>query len=144
MKSSPFLTLCLFGVALQSAYAQPCITPLQVDTSIAMPGDPGASVSFSSQIRGGEATVSGVATNQLNGQTVQLDLLFDYTTPSPIALDELIECIEGAIEFSAPALINTNVINLNPNRVSLAYRVTLYRPPDVGYQLRLRVWGNYE
>jgi hypothetical protein len=34
---------------------------------------------------------------------------------------------------------------VNPNRVRLTYRVTLYYPPDAPtYLLRLRLFGNYE
>ena len=127
------------------ASAQPCAAPLQVDLFVEMPADAGASVSFSSSLRGGQATVSGVVTNQPDRQTAQMDVLFDYATPDPIALDELIECIEGAIEGMAPVLINTNLINLNPNRgVTLGYRATLYRPRDASYRFRFRVGGNYE
>jgi hypothetical protein len=36
-------------------------------------------------------------------------------------------------------------LDLNPNRVPLAYRATLYRPsgPEA-YVVRVRVFGNYE
>jgi hypothetical protein len=145
MKSASTLALAFFWLLAGPVSAQPCVDPLQVEMLIEMPPDAGACTSFSSPIGAGLATVSGVVTNQLDLETAQMDLLFDYTTPGPIAFDELIECIEGAIEGSAPALVNTNLINLNPNRgVTLAYRVTLYRPRDASYQVRLRVWGNYE
>jgi hypothetical protein len=45
---------------------------------------------------------------------------------------------------SAGATRHTADVNLNPNRVPLAYRVTLYHPPDAPYVVRVRVFGNYE
>ena len=65
-----------------------------------------------------------------------------------IAFDEIIDGIEIATEQSGGgafglASIDTQQINLNPNRASLSYRVRLYHPP-APYQVRVRVFGNYE
>jgi hypothetical protein len=82
---------------------------------------------------------------------VVVDLTFRYRVPrDTIALDELIDHIEISTEsakgepFFAGA-IDAQLIPLNPNRVPLFYRLTLYRPTDArAYQVHVQVFGNYE
>ena len=82
---------------------------------------------------------------------MQVDLTLDYKIPKgTIALDELVEQIQ--IETATPggelfqqAVIDTQLVTLNPNRAKLLYRVTLFYPTDAPtYLLRLRLFGNYE
>jgi hypothetical protein len=123
---------------------------LQLVTVVSVPADRRGAVRFEAPIEPGDATLSGVARN-LRGGAVQVDLAFRYRVPrDTIALDEVIERIEIATEttegdvFLASA-IDTQLIPLNPNRVPLLYRVTLYHPEEVEeYVLRVRVIGNYE
>ncbi len=123
--------------------------PLQANVTIPMPIDPGASNNYSSALGGGGATVSGTVRNQLDGNAVQVDLLFDYRTDDAIFFDEIIVRIEISTENASGtygfASIDPNYVNLNPNRVSLSYRATLYFPTEaIGYVGRVKVFGNYE
>ncbi len=85
-----------------------------------------------------------------DGDTVRVDLRFDYRIPpETIALDEFIDRIELTTEdrsgVAGSVTIDTNLVNLNPNRAALLYRATLYRPGTAGaYVARVRVYGNYE
>jgi hypothetical protein len=144
MKSISTFVFWFLAVLAGSANGQPCVDPIQFDKSIQMTPVPGASTSFLSPLENGSATVSGVLTNRPDGETVQIDFVFNYKTEHPISFDELIECIEGRIPDNIPVLINTNLVNLNPNRGTLAYSMTLRYPRGSSYQVRLRVWGNYE
>jgi hypothetical protein len=133
-------------VAASSAAGQ----GLQLVTAVSVPADRRGTVRFEAPIEPGDATVSGIARN-LRGGAVQVDLAFRYRVArDTIALDEVIERIEIATEttegevFLASA-IDTQLIPLNPNRVPLLYRVTLYHPEEVEeYVIRVRVFGNYE
>jgi hypothetical protein len=133
-------------VAASSAAGQ----GLQLVTAVSVPADRRGAVRFEAPIEPGDATVSGIARN-LRGGAVQVDLAFRYRVArDTIALDEVIERIEIATEttegevFLASA-IDTQLIPLNPNRVPLLYRVTLYHPEEVEeYVIRVRVFGNYE
>jgi hypothetical protein len=133
-------------VAASSAAGQ----GLQLVTAVSVPADRRGAVRFEAAIEPGDATVSGIARN-LRGGAVQVDLAFRYRVArDTVALDEVIERIEIATEttegevFLASA-IDTQLIPLNPNRVPLLYRVTLYHPEEVEeYVIRVRVFGNYE
>ena len=123
---------------------------LQLVTVVSVPAERRGSVRFEAPIEPGAATLHGVARN-LRGGAVQVDLEFDYRVPrDTIALDEVIERIEVSTETTGgevflAATLDTALIPLNPNRVPLLYRVTLYHPEEVPeYVLRVRVFGNYE
>lgn len=138
--------LALVLLAGTSASAQ----GLQLVTAVSVPADRKGAVRFEAPIAPGEATLSGVARNLRRG-AVQLDLALRYRVPrDTIALDEVIERIEVATETATgepfqSAAIDAQLIPLNPNRVPLLYRVTLYHPEEVeAYVLRVRVFGNYE
>lgn len=95
--------------------------------------------------------MKAVLRNQRGGETVRVDLVFDYRVRPGIVFDEIIDRIEIVVEtitgepFSEPTIIDPGTINLNPNRVPLAYRATLYHPADpAGYVVRVRLFGNYE
>ncbi len=88
--------------------------------------------------------------NQVDGQVTEIDVVFDYRSPWQIAFDEIIEHLEldteelGGAPFGT-SLIHPNYINLNPNRASLSYRVSLYYPQTLeGFVARVKVYGNYE
>lgn len=146
-------TLVCLAVVLLFAAARPGSAQiLQVDLVVEMPSRAGARAKFRVPIEQGPATVSGKLRNLSGGETVRVDLVFDYRLPrGSIALDELIERIELAVldstgeVFGAPVTLETNLIHLNPNRARLFYRATLYTPGEEGgYDLRLQVFGNYE
>jgi hypothetical protein len=127
--------------------------PLQADVPVQMPRDPGAANTVSAWVEiEGAATVTVTARNQMGGQVVEIDMVFDYRTPPGVlALDELIDRIEidtedlGAGEPYNFGVIDSNLIPLNPNRASLSYRVSLYYPQaPKGYIARVKVFGNYE
>ena len=138
--------LCLLVAPTASAQV------LQVDLTIAMPARAGARSKFEVPIEQGPATVSGRLRNLPGGETLRVDLVFDYRVPrGTIALDELVERIELAVldsageVFGAPVTLETNLVHLNPNRARLFYRATLYTPgEEAGYDFRLQVFGNYE
>jgi hypothetical protein len=122
---------------------------LQIDLPLTMP--PVGSRRATRSIPPGDATMKAVLRNQRGRETVRIDLTFAYRVPSGIVFDEIIDRIEIAVEtlagepFSTPTTIDPGEINLNPNRVPLTYRATLYHPVDAaGYVVRLRLFGNYE
>jgi hypothetical protein len=123
---------------------------LQIDLAVAMPASGSRRVVQS--IPPGDATMQAVLRNQRGGETVRVDLRFDYRVPpGPVVFDEIIDRIEITVEtadgeaFSVPTIIDPGEINLNPNRASLTYRATLYHPAErAGYVVRLRLFGNYE
>lgn len=142
----------VFGLVLVNASSVHAFdAPLQANVAISMASKPGAASSYSARLEGGVARVFGTVRNQLDGQAAQIDVEFEYKTGAPVSLDEIIEGIEvltetiegGAWGFAS---ITPNYINLNPNRVTLSYRVTLYYPQQLsyGYVARVRVYGNYE
>lgn len=125
--------------------------PVQLDLSIPMATHRGARERLRVPIPPGDATLKLVARNQRDGETVRIDLRFDYRiSPGVIAFDELIEGIELETRDTLGNVrgfvsIDTQLINLNPNRARLFYRATLYYPTaGQSYSLRVRVFGNYE
>ncbi|HVH04563.1 MAG TPA: hypothetical protein VNE71_01025 [Myxococcota bacterium] len=125
--------------------------PLQLELSLPIATAPSGKARSVDAIEPGDATIRTVARNQRGGETVQVDLTLDYKVPKgTIALDELVERIE--VETAAPggelfqqAVIDAQLVTLNPNRAKLLYRVTLFYPTDAPtYLLRLRLFGNYE
>jgi hypothetical protein len=145
-------TVAAVACLVALATAAPAVAQnLQVDLSIPVEAGKRAKVRFGALVESGPATLRGVARNLKGGEAVQVDLLFDYRIPrDTIGLDELIERIEVETRFPDgsvfnAAVIDTQLVPLNPNRVPLAYRVTLYVPPDTpSYVLGVRVFGNYE
>ena len=136
------------GLILGSA-APAASQRLQLELEATLPAR-GGIARFEAPIEPGVATLSGVARNRRGG-SVQVDLVLRYDVPrDEIALDEVIERIElttealGGEPFLA-AVLDTQLIPLNPNRAPLRYRVTLYHPEEgERYRLRLRLFGNYE
>src|SRR5439155_26801835 len=109
-------------------------------------------VLFRARLEGGGAMLRGSVLNLPGGETALVLLHFDYSTAADIALDELISQIvistsdRAGNEFSR-VTIDPNTAPLNPNRASLYYSATLYRPPRDGRRLyiaRIQVFGNYE
>lgn len=144
MKAVRFLVLALLAAAPAAAQE------LQLERTLELPSERGAAARFVARIEPGDATVAVFARN-LRGGAVQVDLAFRYRVPrDTIALDEVIERIELTTETTGgevflPAVLETQEIPLNPNRVPLFYRATLYRPEEAEtYVLRVRVIGNYE
>lgn len=140
---SSALALCLV------AGASPASAELQIDLGVTMP--PAGFRQVLRSIPPGDATMKAALLNQPGGETVRIDLVFDYRVPAGIVFDEIIERIEIVVEtvsgeqFSEPTIITPGMINLNPNRVPLAYRATVYHPADsAGYVVRVRLFGNYE
>jgi len=143
------LCICVSVLTLVRGLNALAGVPLQANVAIPMPIDPGASNDYSSSLGRGGSTVSGTVRNLLESNAVQIDLLFDYRTNDEIFLDEIIVRIEISTENGSGtvgfATIDPNFINLNPNRVSLSYRATLYFPTDAtSYVARVKVFGNYE
>ena len=125
--------------------------PLQVELSLPISTAPSGKVRSLEPIEQGDARIRTVARNQRGGETVQVDITLDYKVPKgTIALDELVEQIQ--VETATPggelfqqAVIDAQLVPLNPNRAQLLYRVTLFYPTDApSYLLRLRLYGNYE
>jgi hypothetical protein len=142
-----FLSLLVAGSA---ARAEEPTHPLQLQLELPISTAPSGKARSFDKIEQGDATLRTVARNR-GRETVQIDLTFDYKVPKgTIALDELIEEIqvETAIpdsEIFQQAIIDAQLVTLNPNRARLMYRVTLFHPTDrPTYELRLRVFGNYE
>jgi hypothetical protein len=124
----------------------------QVDLAFGMPTAADARGRRTALIEQGPATVEVTARN-MSADAVVVDLAFRYRVPpDTIALDELIDRIEIATETATgepffAAAIDAQLIPLNPNRVPLFYRVTLYRPtPAEGefYRVHAKLFGNYE
>ena len=125
--------------------------PLQVELSLPISTAPSGKARSLGPIGQGDATIRTVARNQRGGETVQVDVTLDYRVPKgTIALDELVEQIQVETatpggELSQQAVIDAQLVTLNPNRARLLYRVTLFYPTDAPtYLLRLRLYGNYE
>jgi hypothetical protein len=125
--------------------------PLQLELSLPIATAPSGKARSLDAIEQGDATIRTVARNQRGGETVQVDLTLDYKVPKgTIALDELVEQIQ--VETATPggelfqqAVIDAQLVTLNPNRAKLLYRVTLFYPTEgPSYLLRLRLYGNYE
>jgi hypothetical protein len=136
-------TLAFFAALPAQAQEGP---PLQTSVVLPMPAADGAAAATSSGIEGGGAKVRVSAVNR--GDVVQVDLRFRYRIPEDtIAFDEILSRIEIETaddgEVYSRSTIVPNEMNLNPNRASLRYRVTLYRP-EGGYAVRMRLFGNYE
>jgi len=124
---------------------------LQVDLTIPMSTKSWSHAKFKIPIQGGPAQLTGTIRNLQSGETVRVDLVFDYTIPQgTIAFDELIheigittETQDG--EIFGSVIIDTQLIPLNPNRARLFYCTTLYYPQDSNaYLVHIRIFGNYE
>ena len=142
------LLACLAG---RTAVAQGQ-SPLQADVQVRVNYNTQTSVPFRSRLEGGGATVKGAVVNVPGSETVTIRLRFNYRTNADIALDEIISQIivstsdAGGNEFSR-VTIDPNTVPLNPNRASLSYSATLYKPPRSGrnaYIAAVQVFGNYE
>jgi hypothetical protein len=125
--------------------------PLQVELSLPIATAPSGKARSIDAIEQGDAKLRTVARNQRGGETVQVDLTLDYKVPKgTIALDELVEQIQietatAGGELFQQAVIDAQLVTLNPNRARLLYRVTLFYPTEgQSYLLRLRLYGNYE
>ncbi|MBA3571404.1 MAG: hypothetical protein H0W34_05415 [Pyrinomonadaceae bacterium] len=108
--------------------------PLQADARMRVHNNKRpVAASFSTQLAGGPATVTGRVSNLPGGDTALVALQFDYRVDADIALDEIISQIVVWVEdpsgnvFSS-VTIDPNTIHLNPNRVPLHYSATLYTP----------------
>jgi hypothetical protein len=143
-------SLLLLAAPVPAGAAEPT-HPLQVELSLPMSTAPSGKARSQGPIEQGDATIRTVARNQRGGETVQVDVTLDYKVPKgTIALDELVEQIQ--VETATPggelfqqAVIDAQLVTLNPNRARLLYRVTLFYPTDAPtYLLRLRLYGNYE
>jgi hypothetical protein len=142
-----FLALVLAG----PARAGDPTHPLQLQLSLPVSSGPSGKARSFDPIEQGDATLRTQVRNQRDGETVRVDLTLDYRVPKgTIALDELVERIEvetasAAGELFQQAVIDAQLITLNPNRAKLLYRVTLFHPTEEPtYLLRLRLYGNYE
>jgi hypothetical protein len=141
----------LAASALLFAAAAPAQGQLtQVDTAFGMSTAADARKQVVEVIEQGPATVEITARN-MPQDAVVVDLAFRYRVPpDTIGLDELIDRIEVTTETDAgepffASAVDAQLIHLNPNRVPLFYRVTLYRPTDTEhYRVRVKVLGNYE
>ena len=138
---------------LLAAFAQDQ-APLQADARVRVNNNKRpVAASFSAQLAGGPATLTGSVSNLPGGDTALVALVFDYRVDADIALDEIISQIVVWVEdhegnvFST-ITIDPNTVHLNPNRVPLYYSATLYTPDHTrrrnGYIVRVRVYGNYE
>jgi hypothetical protein len=146
---SSLILLLVFGAVLGTS-GPASAQIVQVDTSFPMSNAPLAAASVVSLVEQGPANVTITARNHPQ-DAVTIDLAFRYRIPpDTIALDELIDRIEIATETLAgerhfASAIDAQLIPLNPNRVPLFYRATLYRPTDErAYRVHVRVLGNYE
>ena len=132
--------------------AQEQSPPLQADVRVRVNYTDRGVVSFRAVLEGGEATLRGTVQNLPGGETSLVQLHFDYRTDANIALDELISQIviwtidRTGNEFSK-VVIDPNTVPLNPNRASLHYTGTVYKPyrdNRTSYVVRVQVFGNYE
>jgi hypothetical protein len=139
-------TAAIFAVLLLTGTASAqCLSEVQADVRVPLTSGRGR---FVQKLAPGDARVVGRVRPLRGGETVLVDLGFDYRIPDDlIAFDEIICEIEITIEDVAGneiarSLIDPNDINLNPNRVPLFYSATLYT--GEGSAVRVRVRGNYE
>src|SRR5512133_2620082 len=120
-----------FAYQVVVAQEQP---PLQADIRVRVNYNDRNLVSFRVVLEGGEAMLRGTVQNFPGRETSFVQLHFDYRTDADIALDELInQIVIGTIdrtgnEFSK-VTIDPNSVPLNPNRASLHYAGTVYKPP---------------
>jgi hypothetical protein len=145
------LAAVLALVAASPARAGDPTHPLQLELSLPISTAPSGKARSLDPIEQGDATIRTVARNQPGAETVRVDLTLDYKVPKgTIALDEHVEQIQ--VETATPggelfqqAVIDAQLVTLNPNRAKLLYRVTLFYPTEgQSYLLRLRLFGNYE
>jgi hypothetical protein len=150
-RSSALAVLIAFGFVSSIVFAQEQ-APLEADVRLRVNYNDRRLISFRADLEGGEATLHGTVRNLPGGETVLVQLEFDYRTRADIALDELISQIVVATtdragnEFSK-VTIDPDTVPLNPNRVPLYYSGTVYRPPPAGrrfFVVRIQVFGNYE
>jgi hypothetical protein len=148
-RSFILITLLSFSVAARLTFAQ---APLQADVRVRVNYNDRRLISFHAELEGGEATLQGTVRNLPGGETALVQLQFDYRTHADIALDELISQIviatgdQAGGQFSK-VTIDPDTVPLNPNRVSLYYSGTVYRPPPGSrrfFVVRIQVFGNYE
>jgi len=127
-------------------------SPSQADVRVRVKNNDRRLVSFEAGLEGGTASLRGSVQNLSGKETVLVSLRFDYRTDADIALDELISQIvistvdPAGNEFSR-VMIDPNTVPLNPNRASLYYSATVYRPAPANrgsYVVRVQVFGNYE
>jgi hypothetical protein len=122
-----------------------CLSDVQVDAVVPIKG---GRARFVRTIAPGDARVVGRVRPQPGGETVRVDLRFEYQIPKDeIAFDEIVCEIEVTVQDAAGtelarSVIDPKDINLNPNRVPLFYATTLYT--GGGSAVRVRVRGNYE
>ncbi|HYB99648.1 MAG TPA: hypothetical protein VEC57_11020 [Candidatus Limnocylindrales bacterium] len=146
--AAALFTVCLIALP-GAAPAHDSPAPVQADVTLQMPGENGEARSTGVKLDGGNARVRMRVINQDDGRTAAVHLRFRYRIPpDTIALDEIVSQIEVEttdLEDNAIGRVDmdTNEVNLNPNGPRLAYGLTLYRP-EGGYQVQLRVRGNYE
>lgn len=150
-RSSTLAVLVAFGFVSPIIFAQEQ-APVQADVRVRVDFNTRRLISFRADLEGGEATLRGTVRNLPGGETVLMQLEFDYRTRADIALDELISRIvvattdQSGNEFSK-VTIDPNTVPLNPNRVALYYSGTVYRPSRAGHRffvVRIQVFGNYE
>ena len=140
------LTVIAAFAAAVSAHAFDLPLQLDVTTTLATAG---AKRRLTATLAPGDAVVKIVARGARGGDTTRVDVVFRYRIPrDQIALDEIIDGIEITTEdpmggVFGTVTIDTHEVNLNPNRVPLAYAATLYHP-EPPYVVRIRVFGNYE
>ena len=142
----------LYCFAPQIGLAQEQLPPLQADVRVRVGYSQRGPVSFRAVLEGGEATLGGAVQNLPSGETSLVQLHFDYRTEANIALDELISqivfwTIDGAGNEFSKVVIDPDSVPLNPNRASLHYAGTVYKPPRnnrTSYVVRIQVFGNYE
>jgi hypothetical protein len=152
MRRRVAVTALLLGSFVSHVLAQEQSPPLQADLRIQVGYNDRNPVSFRAVLEGGEATLRGTVQNLPSGETSLVQLHFDYRTDANIALDEIISQIviwtidRAGNEFSK-VVIDPNSVPLNPNRASLHYAGTVYKPPRnnrTSYVVRVQVFGNYE
>jgi hypothetical protein len=135
----------VLALGLAAPAAAQCPQPAQVDEVLDVSG---SSAVLQTKIAPGDARLRVRATPMFRRDVVRADLRFAYPVPrGTIAFDELVCRIELSVEDAQGAIlsraaIETDDVHLNPNRVPLAYRVTLYL--NGGERVRVRVFGNYE
>jgi hypothetical protein len=140
MRIAAILSLLLLA---EAASAQ-CPSDVQADVRASLAGR----ARFETKLAPGDARMVGRVRPLRGGETVLVELGFDYRIPEDtIAFDEIICEIEVTVADAAGnevarSVIDPNDVNLNPNRVPLFYATTLY--VGEGTAVRVRIRGNYE
>ncbi|HYC56697.1 MAG TPA: hypothetical protein VEL28_17335 [Candidatus Binatia bacterium] len=144
MLSAAAITMSL--VLTGTVHAQ--TAPLQADETLEVPGADGQGTGGAALLDGGGARMRIRIVNRDDSRTALVRLRFRYDIPpDTIALDEIIDriIVETSSDDGAIGRIDLDPheVNLNPNGPRLRYELTLYRP-EGEYDLRVRVFGNYE